>query len=80
MFKSRTSISVRIAVSVMTFWAGANISAARADPIIIGSEADFLAAVGDVEREGFQHCFETMGQRWSVVPEANMANPSLRHG
>ena len=31
-------------------------------------------------REGFQHCFETMGQRWSVVPEANVANPSLRHG
>jgi hypothetical protein len=44
------------------------------------SEADFLAAVGDVEREGFQHCFETMGQRWSVVTEANVVNPSLRHG
>jgi hypothetical protein len=26
----------------------------RADPIIVGSEADFLAAVGDVEREGFE--------------------------
>jgi len=54
MFKSFPNKSVSIAVLALTICALASISVARADPIIVGSEADFLAAVGDVEREGFE--------------------------